>query len=114
MREGKDCEMVRSERNVGWMGETATFAISPQLFPASLITLSRCSSAGLHGVLVLFFLGMGGACASSGATSGCWTPAVLVSPPSGGGIDDISGGGKPPGVFLLRDGGEAVGFCDGI
>lgn len=39
----------------------STFAISLQLFPASLIVLSLCSSAGVHGVFVrLFFLGSGG------------------------------------------------------
>jgi hypothetical protein len=40
-----------------------TFAISAQLLPASLIVLSLCSSAAVHGVLVrLFFAGgcMGG------------------------------------------------------
>lgn len=34
-----------------------TFAISPQLFPASLIVLRRCSSAGVQGVFVRLFLG---------------------------------------------------------
>lgn len=35
-----------------------TFAISAQLLPASLIVLSLCSSAAVHGVLVrLFFAG---------------------------------------------------------
>lgn len=35
-----------------------TFAISAQLFPASLIVLSLCSSAAVQGVLVrLFFAG---------------------------------------------------------
>lgn len=37
-----------------------TFAISLQLLPASLISFNLCSSAGVHGVLVLFFLGAGG------------------------------------------------------
>jgi hypothetical protein len=44
-----------------------TFAISLQLFPASLICLSLCSSAGVHGVLVLLFLGLGSSSAGGGA-----------------------------------------------
>jgi len=38
--------------------ESLTFAISAQLFPASLIFFNLCSSAGVHGVFVrLFFAG---------------------------------------------------------
>ena len=37
-----------------------TFAISAQLFPASLMVLSLCSSAGVQGVLVRLFLAGGG------------------------------------------------------
>ncbi len=36
-----------------------TFAISAQLLPASLICLSLSSSAGVHGVFVLFFFAGG-------------------------------------------------------
>lgn len=37
----------------------STFAISLQLFPASRIVLSLCSSAGVHGVLVRLFFALG-------------------------------------------------------
>ena len=46
-------------------------AISPQLLPASLITRSRCSSAGLQGVFVRFLLGTGAAAGSSVPPSDC-------------------------------------------
>jgi hypothetical protein len=35
-------------------------AISAHVFPSSRISLSRCSSSGVHGVLVRLFLGGGG------------------------------------------------------
>ena len=44
---------VQSELDVKYKLASSTFAISPQLLPASLITFSRCSSWGVHGVFVL-------------------------------------------------------------
>lgn len=53
---------------------TLTFAISAQLFPASLMFFNLCSSAGVHGVLVRLFLAGG----SKGADAilGSTTPAA--------------------------------------
>lgn len=51
------------EQQVGTVG--TTFAISLQLFPASLICFSRCSSAGVQGVLVRLFLGRGSGAGAS-------------------------------------------------
>ena len=86
-----------------------TFAISPQLFPASLITFSRCSSAGVHGVLVLLFLGGGIDEDTSFASSPCCPPS-LGSPRLVEGIVDGIGGmaaiGADPGALRFRDGGE--------
>ena len=48
-----------------------TFAISLQLLPASRIVFSRCSSAGVQGVLVLLFLGADGCEDFSGCSSPC-------------------------------------------
>jgi hypothetical protein len=45
-----------------------TFAISLQLLPASLITLSLCSSAGVHGVFVLLFFALGSCTVGSRST----------------------------------------------
>lgn len=59
-----------------------TFAISLQLFPASLIIFSRCSSAAVHGVFVLPFFGGGG----------CTAPAPATAPPSA----NIVGSPPPP------------------
>ncbi len=56
-----------------------TLAISPQLFPASLMTFSRCSSAGLHGVFVLLFLGAGMGATCSASSSPC-SRILLGSP----------------------------------
>ena len=63
-------------------GYSPTLAISAQLFPASRIAFSRCSSAGVHGVLVRLFLAGGGtgaefassvAAVGAGAATGCGT-----------------------------------------
>jgi hypothetical protein len=54
----------------------STFAISLQLFPSSLIFLSLCSSAGVHGVFVRLFFGLGSdAGASVLAASAAVAPA---------------------------------------
>lgn len=67
-----------------------TFAISPQLFCASLIILRRCSSAGVHGVFVLLFLGAftGGIDSANGSIG---SPRPPGSPSPDGGIDDNPG-----------------------
>lgn len=57
----------------------STFAISLQLFPASLICLSLCSSAGVHGVFVRLFFALGSW--AGGSTSAA--EAVAVAPPAG-------------------------------
>ena len=87
-----------------------TFAISPQLFPASLMTFNRCSSAGVHGVLVLLFFG-GGIDEDKSLASSPWCPPSLGSPRLVDGmVDDIGGGmgtnGADPGALRFRDGGE--------
>jgi hypothetical protein len=56
----------------------STFAISLQLLPASLIVLSLCSSAAVHGVFVRLFLALGSC--EGGSTS---APAAAVAPPDG-------------------------------
>ena len=59
----------------------STFAISLQLFPASLICFNLCSSAGVHGVFVrLFFRGscVGGSASAPGAA----VDALLASAPA--------------------------------
>ena len=53
-----------------------TFAISLQLFPASLICFSLNSSAGVHGVFVRLFLAFG-SCAEV-STSAAWGAALLA------------------------------------
>lgn len=85
-----------------------TFAISPQLFPASRITFSRCSSAGVHGVLVLLFFG-GGIVEDASLPSSACCPPSLGSPRLVEGIvDDIggmaaNGDGSDPGSLRFRD-----------
>lgn len=54
-----------------------TFAISLQLFPASLICFSRSSSAGVQGVLVLLFFTFG-SCAPASA-SAAWGGGALFA-----------------------------------
>lgn len=56
-----------------------TFAISLQLLPASRMVFSLCSSAGVHGVFVLLFLG-GGAAKDDSANVGDGSPRPPVSP----------------------------------
>ena len=73
------------------------------------MTFSRCSSAGVHGVLVLLFLGGGIDEDTSLASSPCCPPS-LGSPRLVEGMFDGIGGmaaiGAPPGVLRLRDVGE--------
>ena len=65
--------MLRSALNSVSLGST-TFAISLQLFPASLITFSLCSSEGVHGVLVPLFLILGGG--KRGSSAVCFAAAI--------------------------------------
>ena len=73
-----------------------TFAISPQVLPASRMVFNRCSSAGVHGVFVLALFGGAGPWASSSFTSS-----------SLGDRREDSGccivGNKEPEAFLFRD-----------
>jgi hypothetical protein len=74
----------------------STFAISLQLFPASLIVLSLCSSAGVHGVFVRLFLALGScAGASTSALLGAAGAAAAVVVAAAA----AAGGGAPPGGF---------------
>jgi hypothetical protein len=71
-----------------------TFAISAQLLPASLMVLSLCSSAAVHGVLVRLFLGGGGMEADDVSCSGMVDGAAIlvdVDGPEAGamGLDDV-------------------------
>ena len=88
-----------------------TFAISPQVFPASLISFNRCSSAGLHGVFVLLFLGAGtGADSSPPMSSACSSnPPGSPRPVDIDDIVDIPVGGTVPGAFRFLDDGEPAG-----
>ena len=83
-----------------------TFAISPQVFPASLMTFNLCSSAGLHGVLVRLFLRMGTGADSSPTSS---TPSSILpdSPgPMGNDMVCMPGDGAAPGALRFLEGGE--------
>ena len=79
-----------------------TFAISPQLLPASLMVFSRCSSAGLHGVLVLLFFGADTGVPVLANVSLC-SPTL---PSSTIGFDNDPAIAVVPGAFRFRDGGE--------
>lgn len=85
-----------------------TFAISPQLFCASLIVLRRCSSAGVHGVFVRLFLGAfeGGIDSPRGSME---SPRPPGSPNPVGGIDDNPGIPVMPGCLRFLDDGGDVG-----
>lgn len=61
-----------------------TFAISLQLFPASLIVFNRCSSAGVHGVFVLLFFATGGDVAVSDSSEPVNVVSILGSPDDDG------------------------------
>lgn len=86
-----------------------TFAISPQLLPASRIVLRRCSSPGVQGVLVLLFFGavVGEIVSTKGS---CNSPKPPGSP-SPGGIDDKPPILDMPGAFLFLDAGEVASSC---
>ena len=77
------------------------------------MTLSRCSSAGLHGVFVLFLFGTGAVADSSVPASGGSWPLVCVSPPTEGGTEVMPEFGVVPGAFRFLEGGEVVWPCDG-
>ena len=102
--------MSQSKAHVSCRHCLVTFAISPQLFPASLMTFNLCSSAGVHGVLVLLFLGGGIDEETSLASSACCCPLSLGSPRLVEGIVEDIGGiaaiGVDPGALRFRDGGE--------
>jgi hypothetical protein len=69
-----------------------TFAISAQLLPASLIFLSLCSSAAVHGVLVRLFFTGGCIEADDVSCSGMADDAAILDdgPATGGiGLDDV-------------------------
>jgi hypothetical protein len=55
-----------------------TFAISLQEFPASLICFNLSSSAGVHGVFVRLFLGLG-SCAGASSSAACSAPLLASS-----------------------------------
>jgi len=59
-----------------------TFAISAQLFPASLIVFNLCSSAGVQGVFVRLFLAGGGAIGEE-VMLGSSAPIDAGAPPEG-------------------------------
>lgn len=78
-----------------------TFAISAQLFPASRIVFNLCSSAGVHGVLVLLFLAGGGPIGEAvivGASAPVVVGAALDGPDIGDGAVTSCAGPR----FLLR------------
>lgn len=74
------------------------------------MTFNRCSSAGVHGVFVLLFLGGGGMDEEILLASSPCCPPSLGSPRLVEGIDDGIGGiaanGADPGALRFRDGGE--------
>lgn len=86
-----------------------TFAISPQLFPASLIVFSLCSSAGLHGVLVRLFFGAGAAMGASENWPRLDSRSAGLSS-SGAGMEEVPAVTEVPGALrFLDDGGLAAG-----
>jgi hypothetical protein len=73
-----------------------TFAISAQLFPASLMFFNLCSSAGVHGVFVRLFLGGG----SMGADAKLGSPMPAEDEAAPGA--DMTRGGAPGARLLFR------------
>jgi hypothetical protein len=72
-----------------------TFAISPQLLPASRIVFSLCSSAAVQGVFVLpFFLppSSGGARVGAGLGGAANVAAALLPSSGAGGLEGDPGG----------------------
>jgi hypothetical protein len=72
-----------------------TFAISPQLLPASRIVFSLCSSVAVQGVFVLpFFLppSSGGARTGAGFGGAASVEAVLLPSAGAGGLEGEPGG----------------------
>jgi hypothetical protein len=81
-----------------WLGVQGhcTFAISPQLLPASRIVFNLCSSPAVHGVLVLpFFLPASTGVAGTGAdvSGAAGIGAALLSSTGAGGLE-----GEPVGL----------------
>jgi hypothetical protein len=81
-----------------WLGVQGhcTFAISPQLLPASRIVFNLCSSLAVHGVLVLpFFLPASTGVAGTGAdvSGAAGIGAALLSSTGAGGLE-----GEPVGL----------------
>lgn len=102
-----------------------TFAISPQLFCASLIILRRCSSAGVHGVFVLLFFGTftGGIVSPNGSMGSPRPPGSPIpdapipdgpnpdGPNPDGGIDDSPDILDMTGCLRFLVGGDVGGGC---
>ena len=87
-----------------------TFAISPQLLPASRIALRRCSSTGVQGVFVLLFFGA--AVGEIVSTKGSFNSPKPPGSPSP--VDDIDD--NPPildmaGAFLFLEAGDVDSSC---
>lgn len=95
------------------MHTSLTFAISAQLFPASLIVFNLCSSAGVQGVFVrLFFAG-----GPIGEEVMLGSSAVPIGGAEPDGIDMAKLEAGCPGarllIFLGRLDGEVSGLTDG-
>jgi hypothetical protein len=73
-----------------------TFAISAQLFPASLMFFNLCSSAGVHGVFVRLFFGGG----SMGADAKLGSPMPAEDEAAPGA--DMTRGDAPGARLLFR------------
>ncbi len=87
-------------------------AISPQVFPASLMIFSLCSSAGLQGVFVLLFFGAGAGTDSSPVSSVCSSRLPgSPRPPVKDDIVDMPVGGPVPGALRFLEGGELTEGC---
>ena len=103
----RSCHTSATARRLKERFQSRTFAISPQVFPASLITFSLCSSAGLHGVFVLLFFCTGTGAISSPPSSVC--SSRFPGSPSPGGIPEPVGypdADNVPDTFGFLEGGE--------
>lgn len=68
-----------------------TFAISLQLFPASLICFNRSSSAGVHGVFVRLFLSLGSCAGLSTSAATCGVALLACASTTPVELDMVSG-----------------------
>ena len=80
-----------------------TFAISLQLFPASLMDFNLCSSAGLQGVFVLLFLTVVGELDSATISPSCAVPPGSPYPDED--VVAVCTVGIVPGAFRFLDAG---------